>query len=83
MYEKETNLYKRIQNNVTDIDKNNSTEIKVKNLVIQLVEKVEVSDSLQRFSLTMIGTGKAYILRDGQVVEGTWKKGARTSRNRS
>ncbi|MDD3888185.1 MAG: DUF3048 C-terminal domain-containing protein, partial [Patescibacteria group bacterium] len=44
--------------------------------------KEEVMDDYGRLQLVVTGEGKVQIFRDGEMVEGTWKKATRTDRTK-
>jgi hypothetical protein len=71
-YNREENNYIRYQNG--DIHKMSDGEwIKAKNVIVQ-VNDMEVMDDLGRKKITTLGDGKAWVYRDGEKVEATWKK---------
>lgn len=73
------NSYKRFQVEKPHLETDGS-EIKVKNVIIQIV-KTYVLDEIGRRRKETLGKGKALIFQDGQVIEGKWikkTKGART-----
>ncbi|MCX6807040.1 MAG: DUF3048 domain-containing protein [Candidatus Berkelbacteria bacterium] len=74
IYDSAANIYKRSQSK--------TPEIKTKNILIQWVNSSLITNSggKQVQSMETIGSGKAKIIMDGKVTEGTWKKESRTSR---
>lgn len=65
------------------LDRETKNEIRVKNVIIQLAEEFPIpNDDKNRLDYKVIGSGKSYILLDGKVSEGTWKKESLTSRTR-
>lgn len=80
-YDQATNDYKRFNADVPHEDKNTGEQIAVKNVVVQLVREPGYDPSGKgRLDIYVGGTGKAWIFRDGQVIEGTWQKISRTDR---
>ncbi len=72
IYNREENNYQRYQNN--EIEKmSDGAKIYAKNIIIE-VHKTVVLDDIGRKRITTIGEGKARIFRDGQMIEGKWKK---------
>ena len=58
-------------------------EIRVKNVIIQLAEEFPIpNDDKNRLDYKVIGSGKSYVLLDGKVIEGTWKKDSLNSKTR-
>lgn len=74
IYDPETNTYTRSQTK--------GPSIKAKNVVIQWTEKWPVVSKIgeKGYAMKTVGTGKAKILIDGKVIEGSWSKSERTSR---
>jgi hypothetical protein len=59
------------------------TQITAKNVIVQTVVRTfqpTGSYGSQNYVFTDIGSGKASVLRDGQVIDATWKKESLTSR---
>lgn len=65
------------------LDRETKNEIRVKNVIIQLAEEFPIpNDDKNRLDYKVIGFGKSYVLLDGMVIEGTWKKDSLSSRTR-
>ena len=79
-YIQEENLYLRYNADEVQIDANNSEEIKAKNVIIQEIPPVGYYPAKGRLMMETNGEGRAFVLRDGQLIEGTWKKPERTDR---
>jgi hypothetical protein len=79
-YIQSENLYLRYNADLVQIDADNQQELKAKNIVIQIVPPEDYLGEKGRIGLNTQGEGKAFVLRDGIVVEGTWKKAERTDR---
>ena len=79
-YDKENNDYVRYQAGSIhkDID---GTEIKAKNIVVMYL-KTWVIDAEWRRKMETIGSGQAVVFRDGEAIEGEWKKESKGSRTR-
>ncbi|MCB9790966.1 DUF3048 domain-containing protein [Candidatus Nomurabacteria bacterium] len=80
VYEPGSNSYLRYIGGVEDIDHETNKQINAKNVVLQEMEMTPTYDEKAHIILTTIGKGKATILRDGVVINGTWEKTSRTSR---
>lgn len=88
-YDTETNEYVRYTG-VSDsgqpqilLDRETKKEIRVKNVIIQLAEEFPIpNDDKNRLDYKVIGSGKSYVLLDGKVIEGTWKKDSLNSKTR-
>lgn len=83
-YDATTNSYLRSMAGVPHIDRNTSTQIKVKNIVVQYMPTTygvtRIGEQATRMATP--GSGKAVVLRDGTAVEGTWTKSSHTSRTK-
>ncbi|MFH1366414.1 MAG: DUF3048 domain-containing protein [Patescibacteria group bacterium] len=77
---KEENLYLRYNADRIQVDANNQQELKAKNIIVQIVPPEEYLGEKGRIGLNTHGEGKAFVLRDGIVIEGIWKKAERTDR---
>ena len=65
------------------LDRETKNEIRVKNVIIQLAEEFPIpNDDKNRLDYRVIGSGKSYVLLDGKVIEGNWKKDSLTSKTR-
>ena len=79
-YNREKNVYLRYNADQPHLDKNTNSQIEVKNVVIQLTEEPVLEGGKGRLEIFVGGTGKAWVFRDGQVIEGIWKKDSRKER---
>lgn len=79
-YNKEKNVYLRFNADQPHLDKNTNKQIEVKNVIVQLVDEPVLSGGQGRLDINVGGEGKAWIFRDGQVIEGIWKKASRKGR---
>lgn len=77
-YDRESNTYKRSQGASPFLDANTDEQIAPKNVVVQFVSISNFDE--QRLDIETLGSGKAFIFKDGQKIEGTWKKDAPSSR---
>lgn len=77
LYQNDDNEYLRQQGGKSYVDEL-GTPVRAKNIVVQYTE-VRIIDSIGRRHITTEGDGRALIFRDGEVIEGTWRKnGGRT-----
>lgn len=79
-YNQERNYYLRENANEPHLDKNTGEQIAVKNVIVQLVEEPVLNGGAGRLDIFVGGEGKAWVLRDGEIIEGIWKKGSRIDR---
>ncbi|MEA3355007.1 MAG: DUF3048 domain-containing protein [Patescibacteria group bacterium] len=82
-YDPSTNLYKRNNGSQTHLDININEQLSTKNLVLQFVSERHANDGYPgnvHLLLGTIGKGKAFIIKDGQLIEGTWAKSTRLKR---
>ncbi|KXK26505.1 MAG: putative lipoprotein YerB precursor [candidate division WS6 bacterium OLB20] len=82
VYDKASNTYKRFIAGREDIDLLTGEQIAPKNVIIEWHNYGEANDGHNRIIIDMLGEDRAVILRDGQVIEGTWKKDDRLERAR-
>ncbi len=78
-YDRENNHYLRSMGGTAHKDKITGKQYTAKNVVVQYVSS-SVQDAVGRLTMDTIGEGKALVFRDGEVIEGTWKKGSREAR---
>lgn len=81
-YDPSTNTYARSMGGSIHKDANNGEQIKSRVVVVQEVAAKQILTRIneQGLAMTTVGSGKAKVFQDGQVVEGTWKKSSQASR---
>jgi len=82
-YDKENNLYKRLNGGQPHKDLNLDQQLNVKNLIVQFATERHANDGYPgniHLLYGTIGKGKALIIKDGQVETGTWSKSNRLGR---
>lgn len=81
-YNSADNTYQRSVGGNPDIDRGNNQPVAAKTIVVAVMDyKTGLSyPGDVAAKITNIGTGKAYVLTDGVVTEGTWSKKSRTDR---
>lgn len=82
-YDKEANQYKRSNGGKAHVDINVDETLTTTNLVLQFVTEGKANDGYPgnvHLLLGTIGKGKAFIVKDGQLIEGTWAKSSRLKR---
>jgi len=74
LYEPKTNTYLRNQTK--------TPTIRAKNIIIQWTERRPIVSKIgeKSYAIKAIGSGKAKVLMDGKVIDGTWKKDSRATR---
>ncbi|MBU0706901.1 DUF3048 domain-containing protein [Patescibacteria group bacterium] len=80
VYKRETNSYEKFHAGRPHIDEESGNQLQTKNVVIVIVPEISSYGEKGRITLDISGEGKAFIFRDGQKIEGTWKKPDRISR---
>lgn len=78
-YDENTKTYDRYVAGTQHVDELDGTEIKAKNIVIQLVEMGYYPNGVHR-TVGNIGSGKGYYISDGIVTEIEWSKADRQSK---
>lgn len=84
-YDQANNKYLRFLNGVEHKDRNNDTQISAKNIIVQQVNRTlqpHGSYGSENWVFKTTGEGTATVLRDGQVINGKWKKSSRDSRTK-
>ena len=81
-YDAAANDYARFMANTPHIDRNTGTQIHVKNVVVQYMPTSYGFTRINEQTVIMqtVGTGKAIVFRDGNAVEGTWRKTSHNAR---
>ncbi|MFH0928514.1 MAG: DUF3048 domain-containing protein [bacterium] len=79
-YDLETNDYLRYTGRTKYKDQDGS-EVRAKNVAV-VVTTSQVLDNAGRLSVKTTGEGKAYVIQEGKVIEGKWKKYSATDRLR-
>jgi len=79
-YNIEKNIYYRVNANEAHHDKNTGQQIGVKNVVVQIVPEPVLDGGKGRLEINVGGTGKAWVLLDGKIIEGSWSKESRIGR---
>lgn len=83
VYDKTSNVYKRVNGGKVHVDLDTNKQLTVKNLVVLFMVERNAFDGYENNIHLLYGTrgtGRALIYRDGKKVEGTWQKGKRTGR---
>jgi hypothetical protein len=81
-YDTAANDYVRSLAGAPHIDRNTGNQIHVKNIVVQYVPTSYGYTRINEQTVLMqtVGNGKAVIFRDGNAVEGTWRKTSHSAR---
>jgi len=79
-YNRGENVYYRSNANRPHLDKNTGEQIAVKNVIVQIVPEPILDGGKGRLEIYVGGAGLAWIMRDGELIEGSWKKESRTDR---
>lgn len=82
IYDPASNSYLHKIGTQSDLDLETGKRVKAKVVVVQNQTAVSSGDDKGRMIITTIGKGKATILQDGKITEGTWEKKSRTDRTR-
>jgi hypothetical protein len=73
-YSTTTETYLRFQNNEPFVDALDNKQIGAKSLIIQFVPTEIHLDSADRLRLNTLGAGQAFVLYNGKISRGTWRK---------
>lgn len=76
-FDKEANVYKRVNGGEPHIDKNTDKQLEAKNVVVVFAEESVANDGYehgQHMLYDIIGDGDALVFQDGKSIKATWKK---------
>jgi len=73
-YNTSTATYLRWQGEEKHLDALINQQIEVNNVIVQFIPEKKILDDEGRIELDLIGSGKALIFRNGQQIQGSWKK---------
>lgn len=79
-YKAEDGYYERFNGGELQIDKETGETITARNVIVQMVPPGEYIEGKGRINFSVTGEGKVYVFRNGEVIEGVWKKQDRVSR---
>lgn len=79
-YDRKSNTYKRFTAGVAAKDKNNGQQIAATNVIVMRIPKEKVLDKKGRLALSLVGTGKGTLYRDGQAIQIVWKKSGKANK---
>jgi hypothetical protein len=81
-FDPENNSYLRTQAGIKHLDKTTGDQLEAKNIIIQEIERWQVTTSINEegWAMRTIGSGKAKVFMEGQMIEATWTKSNRDSR---
>lgn len=72
-YDQENETYLRYQGGAPHIDSGNNEQIEISNVVV-LITNYYPTDSVGRLYMKTEGKGDMYLIREGKVFPGTWKR---------
>jgi hypothetical protein len=84
-FDPNTNKYSRSLAGAPHNDRTSGKQITAKNIIIQTVDRTYQptgSYGSSNYVFKNIGSGNAYVLQDGKIIKGTWKKASLTDRTK-
>ncbi len=81
-YDSATNEYVRYQGGEKQLDTANNQELRAKNVIVQFTDQSFFGDKKGHLNYETVGTGKAKIFLDGNMIEADWVKPAIRERTR-
>ncbi|MFH1536377.1 MAG: DUF3048 domain-containing protein [Patescibacteria group bacterium] len=81
-YDRENNNYTRTNGGVLQVDPATNETLTAKNIVVQSVPEALSAGEKGRVNFNVTGSGKVYVFREGEIVEGTWEKKDRLTRTK-
>jgi len=79
-YNADTNSYFRFNGGDPMIDAATNTQLEVKTVIVQIVNKSNDPSGHGRLFMDTVGSGSAKVFLNGGVIEGSWKKDSRVAR---
>lgn len=80
VYNQEQGYYERYDGEVLQTDRETGDTLTARNVIVEMVPPGTEIEGKGRINFSVTGEGSVKIFRNGEVVEGIWKKGNRTSR---
>lgn len=80
VYDTTANAYQRYNGGELQKDANTDTVLSFKNVIVQIVPPAVPAGEKGRINFAVTGEGDVFIVRDGEVIKGRWKKPDRLSR---
>jgi len=76
VYDKQSNMYKRINGGKPHVDKNTGKPIMSKNIVIMFADEAPANDGYAggHILYDLVGSGDALVFHDGKAIKATWTK---------
>lgn len=81
-YDKQSNIYKRINGGAPLKDLNNDEQIQAKTVILSFLQEKGPIDDSKHMLYTTSGKGKAIVFQDGQAIQASWKKDKRITRTK-
>lgn len=84
-YDSSTNMYKRFMNDAPHLDNNSKQQIAINNVIVMVQKESRANDGYPgnlHLLYQTTGTGKAFILNNGIIIEGSWSKSGRTAKTK-
>ena len=83
-YDPAANNYARKMAGAPHVDRNNGAQIRVKNLVVQMMPTTYGKSRIgeQMTTMATVGRGTGWVIRDGGVVPITWVKDSHAARTK-
>lgn len=83
VFDTEKNEYQRFHNfDQPHVDATTNEQLTTKNVAVAFMNQYLANDGTDRIVYETIGQGRALVFRDGQAIEGQWRKTSRTDRTR-
>lgn len=81
-HDSSTNMYKRVNGGQVHKDLNNDAQLQAANIVILYTRAKGPIDELKHMLYDTIGSGKALVFQNGDVITADWRKKSRESRTK-
>lgn len=73
-YDRTTNTYKRFQGGQPHKDAVTNESLAAKDVILEYIKETSFNDQKNHLSYNTLGSGRAQILRDGKLIEASWRR---------
>jgi len=74
VYDSVKNIFQKYEPDEVHVDMNNQNQIEADTIIIMKMQRSYTGDDKGRVAYETVGSGDAYVLRDGKKIEGMWEK---------
>ncbi len=82
VYDFDSNNYQKFHAGIPHVDNETGNQLAAKNVIVVVVPQITQYGEKGRLTMDIAGEGRAFVFRDGEKIEGIWKKADREDRTR-